>query len=64
MKLVESVGVNYEVRGEREAEAAAVLEEGLAAVGKRRSAYVDGNLEVILTDISKDFAVEIRAVPQ
>ena len=37
MKIVESIGVNYEVKGEREAEAAVTLEEGLSAVSKRRT---------------------------
>ena len=61
MKIVESIGVNYEVKGEREAEAAVTLEEGLSAVSKRRNAYIDDNIEVVLKSV-REYGVDVKAV--
>ena len=46
MRTIFGNGINYEVTGEREEEAAAMLDEGLNAVSKRRNAYIDDNVEV------------------
>lgn len=62
MKIVDSYGVNYQVTGEREEEAASTLEQGLSAVSKRRNAYIDGNLDIILNDVRHDYGVDVRAV--
>ena len=59
MKIVESIGVNYEVKGEREAEAAVTLEEGLSAVSKRRNAYIDSSVDDVINVVSHDFNVSI-----
>ena len=40
MRTIFGNGINYEVTGEREEEAAAMLDEGLNAVSKRRNAYI------------------------
>lgn len=62
MKTVDSLGVNYQVMGDREEEAASVLEQGLSAIEKRRNAYIDGNLDIILNDVRHDYGVDVRAV--
>lgn len=62
MKRVDSLGIDYEVIGDREEEAAGFLEQGLSAVLKRRSAYIDGNVDVILDEVRQDYGVEVRAV--
>ena len=64
MKLVQGNGVNYEVRGQREEEAAFTLEEGLNQVSMRRSAYVESNLETVIDEVRSGYGVEVRAVLQ
>ena len=51
MRTIFGNGINYEVTGEREEEAAAMLDEGLNAVSKRRNAYIDDNVEVVLNSV-------------
>lgn len=63
MVRIEYLGsTHYEVTGEREVEAAAELEEGLSAVAKRRSAYVQVQIDAIVEDIVKDYGVEIKLI--
>ena len=61
MKTVHGNGINYEVIGEREEEAAAILAEGLDAVSKRRNAYVDENIDVVLNSV-REYGVDVKAV--
>ena len=64
MKIVQGNGINYEVKGIREEEAAFTLEEGLTQVNKRRNAYVDSNLDVVINEVRSGYGVEVRAVLQ
>lgn len=64
MKIVQGNGVNYEVKGIYEEEAAHTLEEGLTQVSKRRNAYVDSNLDVVINEVRSGYGVEVRAVLQ
>ncbi len=64
MRIVQGNGVNYEVRGIHEEEAAVTLAEGLTQVSKRRNAYVDSNLDVVINDIRSGYGVEVRTVLQ
>ena len=64
MKTVDGIGINYEITGAREEEAAAMLAEGLDAVNKRRNAYVDSNLDVVINEVRSGYGVEDRAVLQ
>lgn len=64
MKIVQGNGINYEVKGIREEEAAFTLEEGLTQVNKRRNAYVDNNLDVVINEVRSGYGVEVRAVLQ
>ena len=61
MRTIFGNGINYEVTGEREEEAAAMLDEGLNAVSKRRNAYIDDNVEVVLNSVH-EYGVDVRAV--
>lgn len=61
MKTVDGIGINYEVTGAREEEAAAMLAEGLNAVNKRRNAYIDDNVEVVLKSV-REYGVDVKAV--
>ena len=61
MKTIIGNGINYEVTGAREEEAAAMLVEGLDAVSKRRNAYVDDNIEVVLKSV-REYGVDVEAV--
>ena len=61
MRTIFGNGINYEVTGEREEEAAAMLDEGLNAVSKRRNAYIDDNVEVVLNSV-REYCVDVRAV--
>ncbi len=61
MKTIIGNGINYEVTGEREEEAAAMLAEGLDAVSKRRNAYIDDNVEVVLKSV-REYGVDVKAV--
>ena len=61
MRTIFGNGINYEVTGEREEEAAAMLNEGLNAVSKRRNAYIDDNVEVVLNSV-REYGVDVRAV--
>ncbi|HIQ86309.1 MAG TPA: hypothetical protein IAD33_02370 [Candidatus Scatomorpha gallistercoris] len=61
MRTIFGNGINYEVTGEREEEAAAMLDEGLNAVSKRRNAYIDDNVEVVLNSV-REYGVDVRAV--
>ncbi len=58
MKTIIGNGINYEVTGAREEEAAAMLVEGLDAVSKRRNAYVDDNIEVVLKSV-REYGVDV-----
>lgn len=60
MKTVDGIGINYEITGARE-EAAAMLAEGLDAVNKRRNAYIDDNVEVVLKSV-REYGVDVKAV--
>jgi hypothetical protein len=64
MKVVQGNGINYEVRGQNEEEAAFTLEEGLNQVSKRRNAYVDSNLDDVIEEVRSGYGVEVRAVLQ
>ena len=57
MKIVQGNGINYEVKGIREEEAAFTLEEGLTQVNKRRNAYVDSNLDVVINEVRSGYGV-------
>ncbi len=61
MKTVYGIGINYEVTGAREEEAAAALNEGMNAISKRRNAYIDDNVEVVLKSV-REYGVDIKAV--
>ena len=61
MRTIFGNGINYEVTGEREEEAAAMLDEGLNAVSKRRNAYIDDNVEVVLNSV-REYGVDVKAV--
>ena len=61
MKTIIGNGINYEVTAAREEEAAAMLVEGLDAVSKRRNAYVDDNIEVVLKSV-REYGVDVKAV--
>ena len=61
MRTIFGNGINYEVTGEREEEAAAMLDEGLNAVSKRRNAYIDDYVEVVLNSV-REYGVDVRAV--
>ena len=61
MRTIFGNGINYEVTGEREEEAAAMLDEGLNAVSKRRNAYIVDNVEVVLNSV-REYGVDVRAV--
>lgn len=61
MKTVDGIGVNYEVTGANEELAAAELAEGLDAVSKRRSAYIDEEIEIVLNSV-REYGVDIKAV--
>ena len=61
MKTIIGNGINYEVTRAREEEAAAMLVEGLDAVSKRRNAYVDDNIEVVLKSV-REYGVDVKAV--
>ena len=64
MKVVQGNGINYEVRGQNEEEAAFTLEVGLNQVSKRRNAYVDSNLDDVIEEVRSGYGVEVRAVLQ
>ena len=61
MKTVDRIGINYEITGAREEESAAMLAEGLNAVNKRRNAYIDDNVEVVLKSV-REYGVDVKAV--
>ena len=61
MRVVEvSSTLHYEVCGEREEEAAMMLEQGLTAVNKRRNGYVESELDAIIDDVRKDYGVSVN----
>lgn len=61
MRVVEvSSNLHYEISGEREEEAAMMLEQALTAVNKRRNGYVESELEAIIDDVRKDYGVSVR----
>lgn len=63
MKTVECCGkYHYEITGTRECEAAEAFEETLTAVSKRRNAYIEEELQVVMNAIAKAYGVEIRMV--
>ena len=61
MKVVKNMGIQYEITGEREEEAAAMLEEGLDAISKRRNAYIDEQTEIVLKSV-REYGVDVKAV--
>lgn len=61
MKTIIGNGINYEVTGKREEEAAVMLSEGLDAISKRRNAYIDDTIDVVLRSV-REFGVDVRAV--
>lgn len=61
MKTIMGNGINYEVTGKCEEEAAVMLSEGLDAVSKRRNAYVDDTIEVVLRSV-REYGVDVKAV--
>lgn len=61
MKTVNGIGIDYEVIGAREEEAAVILAEGLDAVSKRRNAYIDDTVEVVLNSV-REYGVDVKAV--
>lgn len=63
MKAVDCCGkYHYEIVGARETEAAQALEEALTAVSKRRNAYIDEELQVVMSAVAKTYGVEISMV--
>ncbi len=54
--------VKFEIKGEREAEAAEFLKEALTGVSKRKSAYIEAEVEAILEEVKKDYGVEVTMV--
>ncbi len=61
MKVVKNMGIQYEITGEREEEAAAMLEEGLDAISKRRNAYIDEQTDIVLKSV-REYGVDVKAV--
>ena len=61
MKVVKNMGIQYEITGEREEEAAAMLEEGLDAISKRRNAYIDEQTDIVLKRV-REYGVDVKAV--
>lgn len=61
MKTIIGNGINYEVTGKREEEAAVMLSEGLDAISKRRNAYIDDTIDVVLRSV-REYGVDVRAV--
>ena len=61
MRTVNGIGIDYEVTGTREEEAAVMLAEGLDAVNKRRNAYIDDTVEVVLSSV-REYGVDVKAV--
>ena len=60
MKTIDVAGnLHYEVTGEREDEAAYLLEEGLSALEKRRNAYVDRDIDEIIRSIRSSCGVHV-----
>ena len=55
------MGIQYEITGEREEEAAAMLEEGLDAISKRRNAYIDEQTDIVLKSV-REYGVDVKAV--
>lgn len=54
--------VSFEIRGEREKEAAEFLKEALTGVAKRKSGYIETQVDAILEEVKRDFEVEITMV--
>ena len=61
MKKVDGIGINYEVTGEREEEAAVLLAEGLDALSKRRNAYIDNDVDTLINNV-REYGVDVKAV--
>ena len=61
MKVVKNMGIQYEITGEREEEAAAMLEEGLDAISKSRNAYIDEQTDIVLKSV-REYGVDVKAV--
>ena len=61
MKVVKNMGIQYEITGEREEEAATMLEEGLDAISKRRNAYIDEQTDIVLKSV-REYGVDVKAV--
>ena len=47
---------------DKEEMAAALLDEGLSAVSKRRNAYVQGEIDGIVNEICQTYGVNIKVV--
>lgn len=63
MKTVEYYSnLRFEITGEREEEAAEFLKEALTGVTKRKSGYIEAELDAILEEAKKDYEVEVKLV--
>ena len=63
MKRVESMGLfHYEIAGEREAEAAAALEQKLNAIYRGYSTDILDDISAARHSVVEQYGVEIRAV--
>lgn len=51
--------VDFELRGEREAEAADFLREAITSVLKRRSFYIDTQLDAIAAEVTNVYGVSL-----
>lgn len=61
MKTVQYMGhVDFELRGEREKEAADFLRDALTGVLKRRSYYIDTHLDAITDEVQEVYGVSIN----
>ncbi len=61
MKTVQYMGhVDFELRGERENEAADFLCDALTGVMKRRSYYIDTQLDAITDEVQEVYDVSIN----
>ena len=54
--------LKFEISGEREKEAAEFLRDALTGVAKRKSGYIEGELDAILANVRNDYEVEVKLV--
>lgn len=61
MRTVQFLGsVDFELRGEREKEAAEFLQEALTGVMKRRSSYIGAQLDAITEETEHIYGVKLN----